>query len=157
MVSGRAAAPRAQSLEPDVSAELVAQFDALAIGENLHRGTKKYKVRYTAHFGGQLEKLYQKAGKLAGLQELCLDVGIDPAPNSITKCRQALKGVNVNIYDLVQFKLFGGHLLQFDSKKLLAANAKKKGKIFPKELAKENGILSALLINMSRARYQQGS
>jgi hypothetical protein len=62
---------------------------------------------------------------------------------------QALKGkVWVNIVDLVDCRRTGEEARRFESRAELRAYTRRKSKMFPKEEAKRNGFLAALLITL---------
>lgn len=79
-------------------------------------------------------------------QALCQDCGVDPPP-SIIKCKKALKGLNINIFEFLEAKREGRLPYRFGSRKKLAEymleNPKRR---YPLEMAKRNRFLSVLLI-----------
>ena len=105
--------------------------------------------------------------KLENWQRLCRDVGIDDDLPSINKCKQvcprfwideitadncavkALKGVWVNIYDLVHaVRTNTTPPRRFQSQGKLAAYTLKNRKVYPKEKAKKGGPVRALLAHI---------
>ncbi|KAI6854546.1 hypothetical protein KC338_g8677 [Hortaea werneckii] len=85
--------------------------------------------------------------KLQGWQRLCEDVGIPPQ-DSVTQCKKALKTTFVNIHHLVDAKKRGEHPRRFPSREALRNHIKQTNSWFPKKVAKENGFLKALLIEV---------
>lgn len=68
---------------------------------------------------------------------------------NISAHAQALKGkVWVNIVDLVDCRRTGQQVRRFKSRAELRSYTRKKSKMFPREEAKENGFLTALLITL---------
>lgn len=106
-------------------------------------------------------------------QRLCEDVGIPPR-DSVTQCKkvttssnplpspqkkekekrtnppktQALKAVHINIHDLVAAKQVGQHPRRFPTRQALRDYIVATNKWFSKEVAKRNGFLKALLIEV---------
>ncbi|KAF2202904.1 hypothetical protein GQ43DRAFT_479509 [Delitschia confertaspora ATCC 74209] len=83
--------------------------------------------------------------KLERWQQLCEEVGISPAPPSITKCRKALRGVHINLVDLVNCRRSGfGRPRRFQSYQQLR-NYTLNRRTYPKEAAKKEGFIKELL------------
>ncbi|KAI6841065.1 hypothetical protein KC332_g1136 [Hortaea werneckii] len=85
--------------------------------------------------------------KLQGWQRLCEDVGIAPE-DSIKQCKKALKTTFVNIHDLVAAKQQGKTPQRFPTRKALRDYIVATNKWFSKEVAKQNGFLRVLLIEV---------
>ncbi|KPI41356.1 uncharacterized protein AB675_8107 [Cyphellophora attinorum] len=86
--------------------------------------------------------------KLEAWQNICEILGIQPLPESITKCRQAIKKVKVNICDLLDCLRAGDEaeeLRTFRTVKQLQKYSTANKKIFPKDEAKAGGLLRHLL------------
>lgn len=66
----------------------------------------------------------------------------------LTPQTQALKAVHVNIHDLVAAKQRGQHPRQFPTRQALRDYIVATNKWFSKEVAKRNGFLKALLIEV---------
>ncbi|OCL02572.1 hypothetical protein AOQ84DRAFT_304476 [Glonium stellatum] len=138
-----------REFEREPGASLTEEFERLAISRNWKVGGKKYRKNRGKCFASEFDRLYGTDGsKIAGWQRLCLDVGIDPCPGSITACRKALKAVNVNIYDLVDARARSTEVRLFPSKAALRDYSIGEDKIFPKKAAKKDGFLHGLLIHM---------
>ncbi|TEY58885.1 hypothetical protein BOTCAL_0197g00150 [Botryotinia calthae] len=86
--------------------------------------------------------------QLANWQRLCVDVGMEEIPTSITKCRKALGKVWVNIYDFLDAKAEGKPVKRYSSERKLATYTLNSGKIYPKSKAKEGGPVRALLAHI---------
>ncbi|KAF5874530.1 uncharacterized protein Bfra_004541 [Botrytis fragariae] len=104
--------------------------------------TKKKTVvgLWADYFGNETE--------LANWQRLCIDVGLEEIPTSITKCRKALGKVWVNIYDFLDAKAEGTTVKRYQSERELAKYTLKSGKVYPKSKAKEGGPVRALLAHI---------
>ena len=103
--------------------------------------------------------------KLEKWQELCRDVGIDPAPPSIKKCKkvckhagvqslllicvQALSKVYVNLVNLIDHRRNRSVPLRvfpnYHAFRTWTLSGKNGCRIFPKKAAKEEGFIKALL------------
>ncbi|KAB8303264.1 hypothetical protein EYC80_004706 [Monilinia laxa] len=101
--------------------------------------TKKKDVvgLWQGYFGNETE--------LENWQRLCVDVGMEEVPTSITQCRKALGKVWVNIFDFLDAKAEGKPVKRYKSERKLATYTMNSGKIYPKEKAKQGGPVRALL------------
>ncbi|TGO61833.1 hypothetical protein BCON_0024g00340 [Botryotinia convoluta] len=104
--------------------------------------TKKKTVvgLWADYFGNETE--------LANWQRLCVDVGLEEIPTSITKCRKALGKVWVNIFDFLDAKAEGKPVKRYQSERKLAKYTLESGRIYPKSKAKEGGPARALLAHI---------
>ncbi|OAG01425.1 uncharacterized protein CC84DRAFT_1228490, partial [Paraphaeosphaeria sporulosa] len=84
---------------------------------------------------------------LEAWQHFCADVGIEPIPESIKKCKKALKKVFINIFDFiaVQKRLKPAPPRRFRAVHELAHYSIESIKIYPLELAKKETFHRALL------------
>ncbi|KAK5936607.1 hypothetical protein PMZ80_011135 [Knufia obscura] len=134
--------------EHDESASLVEEFDRLALHQSWSSKSKRYRQEKQKCFAEEFHRHYGKdTNKLSNWQHLCREVGIEPQ-KSITQCKRMLSKVAVNIVDLVDHRRTGSAVQQFASKARLRRYSITTGKIFSKKNAKEDGYLSALLIQM---------
>ncbi|EAA35903.2 hypothetical protein GE21DRAFT_1745 [Neurospora crassa] len=91
-------------------------------------------------------KNYFGAGDLEDWQRLCEDLGLGGGEfGSKTKCRTALKSINVNIWDFLDAVEVGNIPQMFLTKKELVKYTLKTGRIFPRDEAKDMGPVAALL------------
>ncbi|CAO2647919.1 Nn.00g088410.m01.CDS01 [Neocucurbitaria sp. VM-36] len=83
--------------------------------------------------------------KLEKWQDLCREVHIMDTPASITQCKKVLgsRNVRVNIVNLINHRLIGEKVIRFKSDEEFRAYTK--DRTFPREAAKEEGFLKALL------------
>ncbi|KAF8546908.1 hypothetical protein OG21DRAFT_1425900, partial [Imleria badia] len=82
---------------------------------------------------------------LGAWQNLCHVVRIDPVPEDLHACRDAVYYTFVNLVDLVDTKTTGVEVTKFDSELALSAYTKSTGKFFPSDEAKAGGVLRYLL------------
>lgn len=85
---------------------------------------------------------------LANWQMLCRDVGVEEELTSITQCRKELRGVWVNIYDLIDARNAGLFPQRFPTQRVLSEYTMRTKRIFPKKRAKKGGPVSALLAHI---------
>ncbi|QSZ33798.1 hypothetical protein DSL72_005370 [Monilinia vaccinii-corymbosi] len=99
---------------------------------------------------GLWEDYFGNETQLANWQRLCVDVGMEEVPNSITQCRKALGKVWVNIFDFLDAKAEGKPVKRYESEQKLAKYTMKSGKIYPKKQAKQGGPARVLLAHIFR-------
>ncbi|KAF7931633.1 uncharacterized protein EAE98_004369 [Botrytis deweyae] len=97
---------------------------------------------------GLWEDYFGNETELANWQRLCVDVGLEEIPTSITKCRKALGKVWVNIFDFLDAKAEGKPVKRYPSERKLATYTLNTGKIYPKSKAKEGGPARVLLAHI---------
>ncbi|KAI9428380.1 hypothetical protein H4582DRAFT_752056 [Lactarius indigo] len=76
--------------------------------------------------------------------KLCFVLGIDPAPDTLWKCRTAVLGTHVNLVDLVDDSKKDRPRI-FETEEQLSVYTMATGKYFSKAVAKDGGVLRALL------------
>ncbi|KAK3397468.1 hypothetical protein B0T20DRAFT_393292 [Sordaria brevicollis] len=106
---------------------------------------KKNKGKNTAIVGEFAR--YFGDNTLENWHRLIRDIGLDENPPTINKCRQVIKKVNVNIYDLLEAVAQGTHPQHFGTIGLLAQYSIRNRKIYPSQMAKKDkvGPVRALL------------
>ncbi|KAF2747037.1 hypothetical protein M011DRAFT_477497 [Sporormia fimetaria CBS 119925] len=142
---------------PDPTSNLRAEFNRLAQHMGWTKAEKKQywpdavDAEYEFHF-------QQDRSKLEGWQELCREVRIEEIPSSITQCKKALKSpeVLVNLVDLVSCRRTGGEPIRFSSKTAFVDFTLGNGYIYPKQKAKEEGFIKALLRKIPFSRRRRG-
>jgi len=153
---------RLSSLQPDPTLPLLESFRLLAIQEGWKKKSKTYKNERRAYLADAVEiafldKFGVNTSSLQAWQSLCQTIGVPerregdsedaPQLTSIRACQQALKGIFVNLVDLVDAGTAGTVISKkFGSEKELARYIRKTGKIFPKSRAKKNPLLRRFLI-----------
>ncbi|KAA8574117.1 hypothetical protein EYC84_005639 [Monilinia fructicola] len=96
------------------------------------------------------EDYFGNETQLANWQKLCVDVGMEEIPTSITQCRKALGKVWVNIFDFLDAKANGKPVKRYKSEQKLATYTMNSGKIYPKKQAKQGGPARVLLAHIFR-------
>ncbi|TVY17520.1 hypothetical protein LARI1_G004668 [Lachnellula arida] len=96
----------------------------------------------------EFDRYFGSPDNLENWQRLCHDVGVEDDLTSITKCREALKGIWVNIYDLLDAVKEGAQPHHFPSRRALARYTIDEDKIYPKKKAKKGGAVRALLAHI---------
>ncbi|KAG6064142.1 hypothetical protein E4U32_000488 [Claviceps aff. humidiphila group G2b] len=87
----------------------------------------------------------EKDDRLDDLQLLCRKLEVDPLPQTITDCKEAIQAHYVNIVDFVDCERTGKPIPKFAGLKQLQRHTINEGKIFPKEEAKASLLLRFLL------------
>ncbi|KAL6714587.1 hypothetical protein ACLMJK_008012 [Lecanora helva] len=138
---------------PDARLSLLVEFDRLATFQGwIENGWKYGKERrlfllahYNEHLGGVEQSKY-----LRDWQALCTELGVKPMPESINKCKNTLSTkVHVNLIDLIESRRSGIRVRTFKSRGALHDHTIAKGKYFPLDVAKKNGLVKILLREMN--------
>ncbi|KAF9461787.1 hypothetical protein BDZ94DRAFT_1195735 [Collybia nuda] len=153
---------RYPNFEPDPTVSLIANFKRLAVQEGWGKKSKKYKEERRGYLGEAVTIAFVSlfGGNVSSLQawqSLCETIGVPERKDgevvnltSIHACQEALKGVYVNLVDLVDAKASGNVISRkFTSTKALAKYIRNTGKYFPKGRAKSNPLLRRFLIVVS--------
>ncbi|KAK5709976.1 hypothetical protein LTR17_019305 [Elasticomyces elasticus] len=145
----RAAKAAAEEVEKKAKkeAEKAAKLEA---DKKINQGAQGGADNKTAQYDNVIDYFdttYERLeDRLAAWQLLCVHVGIDPEL-SITKCKEALSKVFINIVDFVASQKGGPPFVRFESARALRKYIRK-GKVFPLGLAKDSPCLRCLLINV---------
>jgi len=153
------------NFQSDPTAPLVENFRRLAIQEGWKKKSKTYKENKRVFLAeaveaGFLSTFGVNVSSLQAWQSLCETIGVPeakegedlPLLTSISACKKALKGVYVNLVDLVDAAMAGNVIpKKFSSQKELAKYIRKTGKFFPKSRAKRNPLLSRFLIVVGKS------
>ncbi|EWG37260.1 hypothetical protein FVEG_14754 [Fusarium verticillioides 7600] len=91
---------------------------------------------------------YFKKGTLQDFQRLCADLGLPNNLPSKTKCRDALKSINVNIKQFLQCENRPDDVKLFKSRKELIVWTRKRGAFFPRHQLPKGSPLRTLLKHM---------
>ncbi|TVY86631.1 hypothetical protein LAWI1_G006506, partial [Lachnellula willkommii] len=94
------------------------------------------------------DRYFGSPDNLENWQRLCHDVGVEDDLSSITKCREALKGIWINIYDFLDAVKKDEQPRRFPSQRALARYTIRTWRIYPKKKAKEGGPVRALLAHI---------
>ncbi|KAF3048737.1 hypothetical protein E8E11_002500 [Didymella keratinophila] len=93
------------------------------------------------HYGANLSRLDR-------WQELCEEVGIEKIPTSIAQCQKVLRGVFVNLFNVVDHRRNPElKVLRFQTRGEFNAYTRK-GHEFPRNCAKQEGFIKVLLKKM---------
>ena len=125
-------------------------FHALAAKQEWSREDRAIAFRrYQEAWAAVMDQEFSGTG-LADYQTLCRQLEITPIPDSINGCKQQLRGVNVNIIDLVQYRRderanrYAEKPFMFENEEDLKRYSDEEDKICPLEGAR-SGMLRALL------------
>ncbi|KAF5980031.1 hypothetical protein FBULB1_5431 [Fusarium bulbicola] len=91
---------------------------------------------------------YFKRGTLQDFQRLCADLGLPNDLPSKTKCRDALKSINVNIKQFLQCENRPDDVKLFKNRKELIVWTRKRGAFFPRRQLPKGSPLRTLLKHM---------
>ncbi|KAN0082971.1 hypothetical protein V8E55_008766 [Tylopilus felleus] len=89
---------------------------------------------------------------LKSWQNLCYVVRIDPIPEDLHACREAVYYTFVNLVDLVDTKTSGVEVEVFESEVALSTYTMSTGKFFPRDSAYAGGLLRYLLRHINHPR-----
>ncbi|KAJ4412338.1 hypothetical protein N0V91_000809 [Didymella pomorum] len=93
------------------------------------------------HYGANLSRLDR-------WQELCEEIGIEKIPTSVSQCQKVLRGVFVNLFNVVDHRRNPElKILRFQTRGEFNAYTRK-GHEFPRNCAKQEGFIKALLKKM---------
>jgi len=151
---------RFPDFEQDPTASLLDNFRRLAIQEGWKKKSDRYKRERGVFLGQGVETAFLdtyggNVSDLQAWQSLCKTIGVPAVKEgepivqlaSISACQKALKGVYVNIVDLVDAATAGTVISKkFSNQKQLAKYICRSGKVFPKARAKANPLLARFLI-----------
>lgn len=162
----------------DPTAAITSEFKRLALESRWSvcnkRDIKKYYKKRDDCLFSAFSDCVGSAGntKLERFQVLCGELDLVPVPKTITGCKkvwgvdiyverntttgsvktdltsQVLRGVNINIIDLIDARRAGTKVKKWPSKRALREYTVRTDKRFPLNVAKRDGILSALLIEL---------
>ncbi|EFW19781.1 hypothetical protein D8B26_007965 [Coccidioides posadasii str. Silveira] len=137
---------RFPGFQPNPSASAIDEFARLARHMNWNLRSKVYRTEWARFSALEFAKHYGvETSSLEKWQSLCRELDISKPTESITKCKKALASVHVNIFDLIDSRRTGAPIPKFTNVRALRRYTKQSGKIFPREAAKQDGFLSALL------------
>jgi len=154
--------------QSDPTASLLDNFKRLAIQEGWKKKSKTYKEERRAFLAegvvtGFWDTFGGNVSSLQAWQSLCKTIGVPeskeleaenaPQLTSISACHRALKGIYVNLVDLVDAGTSGKVIsTKFGSQRELAKYILRTGKVFPRDRAKKNPLLRRFLIVVGSRR-----
>ncbi|RMJ10294.1 hypothetical protein CDV36_010072 [Fusarium kuroshium] len=90
-------------------------------------------------------KAYIKKGSLEDFQRLCADLGLSGDLDTKAKCRKAIRGVNVNIWQFLRSKNKPDDVRFFNNRHRLIRYTKETGSYYPKDrLGKDDPVRDLL-------------
>ncbi|THU83915.1 hypothetical protein K435DRAFT_777821 [Dendrothele bispora CBS 962.96] len=142
---------------------ILARWEQVALQENLDPNTPEYRERRKSFLSAELRREFSQlfgvdVESLNGWQKLCITIRGDAVKiedlTSVKKCKNALKGHFVNIFDLVDAGMKGISMTPgevFHNRRKLAEYTKETDQIFPKRDAKPVPLLAHFLIVLGGA------
>ncbi|KAK2459465.1 hypothetical protein APHAL10511_008525 [Amanita phalloides] len=113
---------------------------------------KKAKSAFGTAMGKQFASFYgTSVYDIEAWRALCEALGVDPIPETVAECRDIVRLTHVNLVDFIDIRLTGKPIKIFETEKELREYTKDEGKYYPKESAKESGVLRYLLRKILRA------
>ena len=127
---------------------------------------KKAKSAFGTAMGKQFASFYgTSVNDIEAWKALCEALGVDPVPETIAECRdvrvccvsclcdranehthkQLIKSTHVNLVDFIDIRISGRPVKIFETEGQLRRYTCKNEKYYPKESAKESGVLRYLL------------
>lgn len=117
-------------------------FNALAAHCRWSEQERKTRFQLLKRSWTQVVESEFSGSSISHYQSLCRDLDISPVPGTVAECKSELKGVFVNIVDLVQYRrdrqigLRGNEPTKFDSLEELREYSEDSGKYYPRKNAK---------------------
>ncbi|KAG6313640.1 hypothetical protein E4U22_000762 [Claviceps purpurea] len=141
-----------QQFNYDPHSEVWCEFNRMSNFFHWQKGSdkeKKARKLFRQALVDEFGAIYgEKDDKLDVLQLLCRKLKVDPLPQTLTDCREAIQAHYVNIVDFVDCERTGKPVPKFSSLEKLRRYTIDKDKIFPKEEAKASLLLRFLLQNI---------
>lgn len=128
----------------------IVRFNALAASCGWTQDQRNNEFQKLKRAWTQVVESEFSGSSISHYQTLCGDLDISPVPGTIPECKNALKGVYVNIVDLVQYRtdrqlgLGGMRPTKFESLEELRDYSDEEKKYYPKQNAKAE-MLQVLL------------
>ncbi|KAM0216714.1 hypothetical protein ACHAPA_006250 [Fusarium lateritium] len=137
----------ARYTDEDSESEIVPGFGAMTLTPS----TSSNSINKSVSLLQQWNDYFQK-GTLQDFQRLCADLGLDSDLPSKTKCREALKSVNVNIKQFLGCDSKPDGVMLFKSRKALTKWTFDNHAVFPKRKLPQGSPLRTLLKEMFYSR-----
>ncbi|KAI0263440.1 hypothetical protein BC834DRAFT_957760 [Gloeopeniophorella convolvens] len=116
---------------------------AFGWGSSYHPEKNAAREEFNAAMKDEFNSLYGSDEKdIRNWEKLCHVLSIEPVPKTLSACRHAVLEKHVNLVDLVQAPT--RHVRLFPTEKALSEYTLEKNRIFPKEDARDGGVLRAL-------------
>ncbi|KAF4967850.1 hypothetical protein FSARC_4649 [Fusarium sarcochroum] len=133
----------ARSMDEDSESEIAAGFGAMTLTPETPSEPANKHVSLLAQWND-----YFQQGTLQDFQRLCADLGLPSDLPSKTKCREALKSINVNIKQFLQCESKPAGVKFFKNRKALARYTMKNSAFFPRRKLPKGSPLRTLLKEM---------
>ncbi|KIL63793.1 hypothetical protein M378DRAFT_1045973 [Amanita muscaria Koide BX008] len=102
--------------------------------------------RFSKAMGEQFSTFYgSDVNDLRAWQALCIALRVESMPDTVKECKQIIKSTHVNLVDFIDTRTTGQPIEIFDTEEELREYTNETHKYFPKESAKESGVLKYLL------------
>ena len=143
---------RSFNYRPSADWRQLGPFNALAKHYKWSDERRKKEFRRLKSAWTQAVESEFSGSSLSHYQSLCRDLDIKPIPDTLCECKAALKGVFVNIVDLMQYRTdrqkrrFTGKPQKFQTLKRLKEYSLEKGKYYRKEDAKAEMLRELLKV-----------
>ncbi|KAF8336078.1 hypothetical protein F5887DRAFT_1250067, partial [Amanita rubescens] len=126
------------------------EFQRLAKRYKWKRKSPEYKdawAQFGAAMGKQFADYYgSDVHDINAWQALCIELGVDPVPDTIAQCKKIMKSTHVNLVDFIDIRSTpGGQIRKFNTREELKRYTNKRKKYYPLDAAKESGVLASLL------------
>ncbi|KAL8908426.1 MAG: hypothetical protein Q9207_000845 [Kuettlingeria erythrocarpa] len=137
----------------DPRAPLIDEFRRLAREQGWAGAGWKIKRRecFLSEFELHLGSI-EVGNKLDAWQNLCRELNLNGNLRSITQCKKALKGVHVNIHDLLDARRLRAPVQTFPTASALAQYTRETRRYFPLDEAKRESLIKILLKHIHRER-----
>ncbi|OJJ97749.1 hypothetical protein ASPACDRAFT_1858473 [Aspergillus aculeatus ATCC 16872] len=132
--------------KPNPHAPITEEFKRLAAQRGWKPGSRTWRKRWNAFVNIEYDRVI--GSRLASLEEwrkLCALFDLPGPFPSITKCKQALSTVHVNLVDLIECRQSDTKPKTFTSVAQLAKYTRDTGKFFHRTLAKQDKLLKVFL------------
>ncbi|KAK4979593.1 hypothetical protein LTR66_010429 [Elasticomyces elasticus] len=135
---------------PHPTAPLSQEFARLAQHMGWRKGSHEWRANKRRAYLQEFARHWgEDASRLDVWRRLCADVGVvegEAGLGSVTKCKKALKTVHVNLVELVDAIRVGRRVRRFRNvAELKAYTNAGKNRVFPRDVAKEDGFVNVLL------------
>ncbi|EKM75956.1 hypothetical protein AGABI1DRAFT_45540 [Agaricus bisporus var. burnettii JB137-S8] len=132
------------------AASATKEFDRLSKFEGWGKSSRRKKISKNAFKNGLVAQFNTSYGTdindIANWHAIMTRLKITPLPDTVSACKKVVKGLFVNLVDLVDAREDPSRLVkQFNSEMELSKYTKNEGKFFPRETAKAGGVLKFLL------------
>ncbi|CAJ0545888.1 Ff.00g093610.m01.CDS01 [Fusarium sp. VM40] len=137
----------ARSVDDESESEIVPGFGAMTLTPRTSSDSTNKSLSLLQQWNNYFQK-----GTLEDSQRLCADLGVTSDLPSKTKCREALKSVNVNIKQFLECDNKPDGVMLFKSRNALIRWTFKNHAVFPKRQLPQGSPLRTLLKEIFNSR-----